>query len=318
MDTRGKSKRAPSAPPSQPYGKKGRGKGKGKTSQPAPSTSGIQQEKQDNSEMLQKLLQQQQEMQAQLDEFKKAKDPADSGAPATPNLGEVTETQEHYGTGQSAFISVTHEPDAHVPASIKTKIAKSEYINLAYLLEGSLDLNTEQTFGIKVSGVQAIGGNEMGNIVLRGPGPKRRIDSIDTWTDAFLVFTYTFGKSHPERQSELLAYIRNVRRAGKYGGIGYKLYDEKFRMAQADNPGRSWATIDSELWLIYVGARGPPPTSTFRAQPAQPGGPKRKGTCNQFNQKGSCSFGEEACHYQHKCAKCRSSEHGAYACKSGK
>ncbi len=282
----------------------GQGKGRGKRSNPPPSK---------DSEVMQqlKLMQEQQlKMQKQLEEVKA------SSASQNPSDGASLEqpSQDQSGQLPTPFISISHEIDSHVPASIKAKIAKSEYVNLAFLLEGSLDVNREQAFDIKVAGLNAFGGNEAGNIVLRGPGPRRKIESIETWTDAFLVFTHIFAKTHPSRQNELLTYMRSIRRAAKYGGIGYKLYDEKFRLAQADNPARSWATIDSELWLLFVAGRGPT-TPNFRPQTTHQSASRAKtGTCNQFNQTGSCRYGENVCRFYHKCAKCQSSQHGAYAC----
>lgn len=223
---------------------KGKAKGKGKaTSQ------------QVDADLLNQLIQQQQLMAKQQEKLEKQ---LENVTNAATKLGNTGATSGISGTGvndnvmdvnqgqlPSPFISITHDVDSHVPVSIKGKIAKSEYINLAFLLEGSLDANREQTFDIHVGGLSGLGGNESGNIVLRGPGPRRRIDSIETWTDAFLVFTHIFTKTHPTRHHELLAYMRNIRRAAKYGGVGYKIYDEKFRLAQADAPGRSWAAIDS-------------------------------------------------------------------------
>ncbi len=235
----------PAAATPSTSGGAGKGKGRGKKSTQPPGAS-------PDSALLQQLLMQQQEMQQQqlqlqkqLENITNATNKEDQ--PTKPNSDNQMERdpvleqnqQGHEGQLPTPFISVTHDLDAHVPASIKVKITKSEYINLAFLLEGSLDVNREQTFDIRVAGLNGLGGNDTGNIVLRGPGPKRKIDSIETWTDAFIVFIHIFSKAHPTHQSELLAYLRCIGRAAKYGGIGYKFYDEKFRLAQADNPGRS-------------------------------------------------------------------------------
>ncbi|CAG2255924.1 SLC35A1_2_3 [Mytilus edulis] len=52
---------------------------------------------------------------------------------------------------------------------------------------------------------------------------------------------------------ELLKYMQTVRLGAKrYAGLGWKLYDEQFRLRRSQEPAGSWSVIDTELWLLYI------------------------------------------------------------------
>ena len=55
---------------------------------------------------------------------------------------------------------------------------------------------------------------------------------------------------HPSRAAELLEYLSLIRYAAKYqSGLGWCVYDVKFRQKAAANKFIKWSTIDSQLWL---------------------------------------------------------------------
>ncbi len=245
-----------------------------------------------------------------------------AGASQTPPTPQIPVMDPYAGvdlTGQSdhitPFISVTHDIDNHVPNNIKSKIAKSEYIDLAFLLEGSIDITRPNIYSLNLN----IGEADTGNITLKSPGPKRRIDNIQNWTDAFIVFTYIYLQTHPEKQRELLVYMRTIRRAATFGA-GFKLYDLQFRLQQQNSPARSWASLDSELWIVYVlGSKSTTPTP-FRPTPggSQPSGATRpsipSGVCFNFNKSQGCPLPKDKCRYKHECGKCAGKTHNLQSC----
>ncbi len=222
----------------------------------------------------------------------------------------------------SPFISISNEPNAHVIPSVKSKVAKGEYVDLAYMLEGATDVNeTQNAYSLNVS---LTDDPAKGNVFIRSPGPKRKIDTIAQWTDAFIVYAYTFLKAHPERERELLVYMRTVRRASTYAG-NWKLYDQQFRLKRQNDPSLSFASIDTELWLVYVvggkTTQGNIRSTTNNQQGSIGGDTKSYGSrdsnaCWGFNRPAGCVRPVGTCRFRHECTKCKKTNHGAHKCFS--
>ncbi|CAC5413811.1 unnamed protein product [Mytilus coruscus] len=67
------------------------------------------------------------------------------------------------------------------------------------------------------------------------------------------IYTSIYCNLHPGRFHELLKYMSIIRLGAKRcNNLGWKHYDEQFRLRKAIDPTGSWATVDSELWLIYI------------------------------------------------------------------
>ena len=49
----------------------------------------------------------------------------------------------------------------------------------------------------------------------------------------------------------MLKYMHNVR-TGADMSLGWKSYDEQFRLKVALDPSKSWALVDTELWVMYI------------------------------------------------------------------
>ena len=77
--------------------------------------------------------------------------------------------------------------------------------------------------------------------------------------------------------------------------LGFKAYDEQFRLKRAMDQSKSFGKIDDELWLIYMAnttCQSPNPiTNNTRSQ-----------KCFNFNYRGVCK--RPICKYQHTCMQC--------------
>ena len=169
----------------------------------------------------------------------------------------------------------------------------------------------------------------MGNYRWLTQRKKAQVNSVLAWTDAFLVFTSVFLSAHPGRSQELLKYMHVIRTAAaRFPGRGWLEYDRQFRMRQQLHPTRSWATIDGELWALYMSAPGIPPVypagpkgnqgarrvgSSFRGFYQQ--NTRNAGLCFAFN-RSTCSNSQ--CRYAHKCLGCNGVGHGLATCKARK
>ena len=183
--------------------------------------------------------------------------------------------------------SVNDQVGEHVAQNMKEKIWNGEYIDLAALLDTSPDSQNLQSI-VLVNGAFQV----------RNKPSKHKIDTIEKWSDAFIIFMGIFTQKHG-RFNEMLKYMSNIRFAEKmFPGLGWKQYDEQFRLRKAKHPSSSWATIDAELWLMFVSSRQPTPQQTQ----SQTFSGHNKGKCFDFNFKGSCQ--KVACNFLHTCLRC--------------
>ena len=104
------------------------------------------------------------------------------------------------------------------------------------------------------------------------------------------VFTQKF----PQRSQELLQYLSLIRDAARvHKGLGWAIYDYKFRQKAGQNKTRVWSEIDQQLWLTTftvapsvlkeenpLFSKGPQTNSVSS-------GAERRGTCHAFNRSGS-------------------------------
>ena len=188
--------------------------------------------------------------------------------------------------------------ECHVSATLKSKIINGQYVDLGQLLDNQQSENAGRRLEL----------SQNGEIVLKASTPGRVISTIESWTDAFLIYASIFLSVHPHRSVELLKYASNIRLAsGRHQGPGWRQYDQQFRLRVAADPaGVSFGHIDQELWLLYVGASAS--TGTF----SQPTYAAKK--CYDFNYR-SCS--RMQCTYKHACMICNAA-HPSRSCAGGR
>ena len=236
-------------------------------------------------------------------------DSVTSGASATTTASSgSSETTMSTAAGNVAFhlgadsVSVTSTEsvfqalDGNVPDDLKQKIINGEYIDLGQLLQRRPGPDKSRCLTI-----------EDGHLVVQLKPFTMKIPDINHWTDAFLIFASIFSSAHPESTSGLFKYMHTVRLGAKRSsGLGFKFYDEQYRLRKVSNPSSSWGIVDQELWLLYMfygNQSGSPSFSTG----------SRNLKCYTFNFSGSCS--KPQCFYVHKCLAC-SGAHLSVRCMS--
>jgi hypothetical protein len=104
---------------------------------------------------------------------------------------------------------------AHVPPALKQQIARGEYVNLALLLKGSIEL----------SDISADG-----KIETQARPCKDKIYTIEKWTDAFIVYASIYTASNLNKIYEIFHYMWVIREcAARQGDLAWRKYDEQFR-----------------------------------------------------------------------------------------
>lgn len=218
---------------------------------------------------------------------------ADEPSPSTSGNIARKFTAEEAGTSSYSISSVCDDMSLHVSQNIKEKIWKGEYVDLATLLPKKTVSHDNINQTIKVIN---------GELVIKPKEPSMKIETIETWTDAFFIFMNIFLCKHPEVAQDMLHYMNSVRQ-GARRTLDYKKYDEQYRLRKARNPSSSWASVDGELWLLYSSQ------NIFSGQSRVSS--VIKGNCFDFNNKGFCS--KFNCNFSHKCIKCLGN-HSALNC----
>lgn len=181
---------------------------------------------------------------------------------------------------------------SHVSIANKNKILNGEYIDLAQLLDNN-KVETQEKQIVLINGMLQTKENS-----------KHTINTIEKWTDAFLVFSSIYLGAHIEKYQGVLKYIQVLRLgANRVQGMGWKTYDEQFRYKMSIDPSKDWGNIDQELWLLYM--VDTPKTYQNAGQYRSNAGafsniiPQK---CYGFNYKGMCD--RVNCSYAHTCIRC--------------
>ena len=132
----------------------------------------------------------------------------------------------------------------HVPKQIQDKIMSHQYINLALLLKGSLEL-------AEICSGATLHINEKGGIESRPKVTKQAIRNIDEWTDAFIVFASICLQKYHDKSIDILRHMSILREAAtRYPASAWRTYDEQCRLRQVSKSTRpSWGSLNGELWL---------------------------------------------------------------------
>ena len=125
----------------------------------------------------------------------------------------------------------------NISHALKSKIINSQYFDLTLLLDNT---------SLSNDSVRKIYFNQNGELITReGDKASNKITTIVKRNDAFIVYCSIYASVHPTSVQDLLKYMRNVRIGATRvvrGSMGWKKYDEQFRMGRNIYPHISLAT----------------------------------------------------------------------------
>ena len=79
--------------------------------------------------------------------------------------------------------------------------------------------------------------------------------ALITWVSSFATYIAIVAEAHPDRVTDMLAYMRLVtREASKFGGTGWLTYDLVFRRNH-EGPGQRWNYLDASLHQVYIASQ---------------------------------------------------------------
>jgi len=202
-------------------------------------------------------------------------------------------------------------PFQDIPAQYIKDIRSSEFFELSRLLPKRLSAVDEKDNMVLTLDNSIVRVSKKAQTTIS-------ITEIEEWTTAFTTYMSVFTHKFPQRPQELLQYLSLIRYAARvHKGLGWAIYDYKFRQKAGQNKTRVWSEDDQQLWLtIFTVApsvlkeeyspfsKGPQTTSVSS-------GGVRRGTCYAFNRGGRCN--RDICIFKHVCSRC-SGAHPGYDC----
>ncbi|KAK3105093.1 hypothetical protein FSP39_017153 [Pinctada imbricata] len=142
--------------------------------------------------------------------------------------------------------SISNDLGYNLSNKTKLKFVNGEYVDLGLLISKPANLED----GSKKLSV------ENGRIVIADKKSDTKINNIQQWTDAFLVYSSVYATAHPSSFAGLLKYMHTVRLgASRTSGLGWKNYDIQFRLKREQNPALSWSGFSFGFFLHYEGPR---------------------------------------------------------------
>lgn len=192
----------------------------------------------------------------------------------------------------------------HLPLTLQQKIWNGDYINLCTLLPNNVNEPEEQC-ALTL---------ENGQLQFKKPASRRQMGSIEQFVSAFLIFMDVYLVRHPEKTHDMLIYLEKIRTAAtRYGGTGWKTYDEQFRLRLARDPAKSWAVMDGELWVTIFTASSTGTAamshniapSQFKGYPQSQNNLVKTKTCFKFNRLQGNQCTQKNCQYLHICNACK-------------
>lgn len=191
-----------------------------------------------------------------------------------------------------------------VPPKLVNQILAGKYIDLCELLSQNL--------------LQAQAEPQLlfdGRLVLTSTGkkPRRQIEDIVTWTEAFTIYTKVLASTFSHRWRDLTAYkLLILRTYRQFGGQAWLTYDQAFREHAAAIRLTDWSAIDVQLYSFHTGAASRHAQTAM--QPSEAVGSSTADIICQSWNRGKCSSPYNWCKYAHKCLVC-SAGHRAADCQ---
>ena len=195
-----------------------------------------------------------------------------------------------------------------VPAKLASQIRSGKFVDLFELLAANLvSSDTEPQLLLD------------GPLVLSAPPkkPRRRIEDISTWTEAFTVFSLVLTSFFPHRWKDLTLYkLLILRISRQFSGRVWLAYDKAFREHAAATQLADWSTMNAQLFTFHAGGASSRSsnlgTSPDSSEPV--GSSSSRIPCMSWN-KGRCTAPYTICRYYHRCTTCGGA-HRSISCSS--
>ena len=185
-----------------------------------------------------------------------------------------------------------------VPYKLVAQITSGKFIDLAELLSDNLRDNEAEPQPLLD-----------GRLVLTATSkrPKRSIDDITSWSEAFSIYSLTLASHYPPRWCDLTLHkLLILCTYRQFQGNAWLMYDRGFREHAAAARLTDWSSINVQLFNFHAAA------FSVRRSFTEPSGSSSAIVCRSWNN-GFCVAPSSLCRFAHRCSIC-SSNHRALEC----
>ena len=212
---------------------------------------------------------------------------------ASPSVGGISSLAQMPILQQPFVVGPGFSP---VPAKLVSQIVAGKFVELHDLLSTNLVLNEPEP--------QLLFN---GWLVLTSTPkkPKRRVDDITSWLEAFSIYCLILSSHFPHRWKDLMQYqLLILRTHRQFTGQVWLAYDWAFREHAAALNLTDWSTINVKLVKFHAaGASVRSRRELFEEFSEPRGAPSSLIICKSWN-RGHCVAPLSSCRFAHKCSSC--------------
>ena len=183
-----------------------------------------------------------------------------------------------------------------VPAKLVSQIVAGKFVELHELLSTNLVLNEPEP--------QLLFD---GRLVLTSTPkkPKRRVDDITSWLEAFSIYCLILSSHFPHRWKDLMQYqLLILRTHRQFAGRVWLAYERAFREHAAASNLTDWSTINVQLFNFHAAGASVRSRGELSDEFSEPrGAPSSLIICKSWN-RGHCVAPSSSCRFAHKCSSC--------------
>ena len=212
---------------------------------------------------------------------------------ASPSIGGISSLAQTPVLQQPFVVGPGFSP---VPAKLVSQIVAGKFVELHELLSSNLVLNEPEP--------QLLFD---GRLVLTSTPkkPKRRVDDITSWLEAFSIYCLILSSHFPHRWKDLMQYqLLILRTHRQFAGRVWLAYDRAFREHAAALNLTDWSTINVQLFNFHAAGASVRSRGELSEEFSEPrGAPSSLIICKSWN-RGRCVAPSSSCRFAHKCSSC--------------
>ena len=207
---------------------------------------------------------------------------------ASPSVGGISSLAQTPLLHQPFVLGPGFSP---VPAKLVSQIVAGKFVELHELLSTNLVLNEPEP--------QLLFD---GRLVLTSTPkkPKRRVDDITSWLEAFSIYCLILFSHFPHRRKDLMQYpLLILRTHRQFAGRVWLAYDRAFREHAAASNLTDWSTINVQLFNFHAAGASVRSRGELSEEFSEPrGAPSSLIICKSWN-RGHCVAPSTSCRFAH-------------------
>ena len=207
---------------------------------------------------------------------------------ASPSVGGISSVAQTPILQQPFVVGPGFSP---VPAKLVSQIVAGKFVELHELLSTNLVLNEPEP--------QLLFD---GRLVLTSTPkkPKRRVDDITSWLEAFLIYCLILSSHFPHRWKDLMQYqLLILRTHRQFAGRVSLGYVQAFREHAAASNLTDWSTINVQLFNFHAAGASVRSRGELSEEFSEPrGAPSSLIICKSWN-RGHCVAPSTSCRFAH-------------------